>query len=711
MSLKSRILLILDYFLIIMHSLIIVLIIGQGRMVFPPLLEVFGRMHPLLLHFPIVLLILTAFLFWFPDSIPYPAFRKNFLLFSLFFTGLTVIAGFLLSSESGYSYENIKFHQWTAVAVFWLGSIWYWAEKKDNFLTLKLLPTLTLLLIIVTGHLGASITHGDDFLLEPLKTAAKNPQVALEEADTYTHIIKPIMEQKCISCHKASKQKGDLRLDEAKFILAGGKSGLSIDPTDPKESLIFKRIHLPLEDEEHMPPKGKIQLDEEEKQLLSAWILESAHFDKKVTAFDAEDKFFSLAKNWVESRQKVNYDFEAADPKKIKSLNDEYRLVEPIAPQSPALAVRFFGKKEFNPARLVELKKIDEQIVSLNLSHMDLNDEDIKVIGGFKNLENLNLNFTGISGQALEPLTKLRKLKNLSLSGNPIQSEGLDIIQKIPAIKTVYLWNTQIEEKEIENFIAKNSQIKIETGHRNEGEAIALNSPFIEFDNVIFEESEKITLRHPIGSVRIRYTLDGTEPDSLSMEYKEPIILKESTEIRAKAFASGWLESPSAKKLVFMAGIKPVKYNLVYEPNEQYKGKGVETLFDLVKGDEDFGSGKWLGFQQNPFEAILKFDANQTVNNISLSLLTDEGSHIFPPYRIEIFKRNSSGQWENIFQEKPEQPLENYGKQMILKNISLKNENVISSLKIKLSPVSALPNWHPSKGSQAWVFIDEILIN
>ncbi|WP_009035217.1 c-type cytochrome domain-containing protein [Indibacter alkaliphilus] len=712
MSISARVFHLFDYLLIIMHSLVIVLIIGQGRLVFHPLLEVLGRMHPLLLHFPIVLLILAAFLYWFPDSGPSPIFRKKLLLIALLFTGLTVVAGFLLSSEPGYSYENFKFHQWTAVSVFWLASVWYWIDQKENFYTLKLLPVTSSLLIVITGHLGASITHGEDFLLEPLNSPAKQVQVSLEEAEAFNHIIKPILEQKCISCHKASKQKGELRLDEAKYIMAGGKTGLSIDLKNPKESLLLKRIHLPLEDDEHMPPKGKVQLNDQEKQLLETWILASSPMDKKVVDFNTKEQFFTLAKNWVESRQTIHYDFEAAKPKIIKSLNDEYRLIEPISPQSPALAVRFFGKNQFNSDRLQELEKIGEKIVYLNLSHLDLNDEDLKVIGGFKNLENLNLNFTGLDGTSLDHLANLPNLQKLSISGNPLKAETLNRLKKIHSLQVLYIWNTKISDSEIDHFLSLNQKITIERGYKDDAGPIALNAPIIEFDNPIFKQSKKISLKHPIGSVRIHYTLDGTKPDSLhSPIYQEPILLHESSTIQARAFAPGWIGSPINQAVVFKSGIIPDEIELSYDPDEKYKGKGAQTLFDLEKGDEDFASGKWLGFQKQPLEAILEFTQVKTINNIALSLLTDEGSHIFPPSQIEIAQKNPDGNWEIIYTEKPEQPKENLGKQMLLKTLGLEKAMQTEAVKIRVIPLAALPSWHPSKGSKAWVFIDEILIN
>ncbi len=41
--------------------------------------------------------------------------------------------------------------------------------------------------------------------------------------------IRPILEQRCVSCHGAQKPKGDFRLDTREHLLKGGASGVAIE--------------------------------------------------------------------------------------------------------------------------------------------------------------------------------------------------------------------------------------------------------------------------------------------------------------------------------------------------------------------------------------------------------------------------------------------------------------------------------------------------
>ena len=52
---------------------------------------------------------------------------------------------------------------------------------------------------------------------------------------------------------------------------------------------MLQRIHLPLEEKEHMPPKGKQQLLSDEIALLTWWIKEGADFKAKVKELKKEE--------------------------------------------------------------------------------------------------------------------------------------------------------------------------------------------------------------------------------------------------------------------------------------------------------------------------------------------------------------------------------------------------------------------------------------
>lgn len=96
------------------------------------------------------------------------------------------------------------------------------------------------------------------------------PSAQAALAPDYERDIKPILQQRCYSCHSRIKQKADLRLDAGALIHRGGKHGAGIVAGNSSESLLLQRI-LETDPEERMPPEGK-PLTPEQVALLKGWI-------------------------------------------------------------------------------------------------------------------------------------------------------------------------------------------------------------------------------------------------------------------------------------------------------------------------------------------------------------------------------------------------------------------------------------------------------
>ena len=74
-----------------------------------------------------------------------------------------------------------------------------------------------------------------------------------------------ILEQNCLECHNASKDKGKLRLDTHEMTLKGGDSGQALVPGKVEDSELFRRVILAPDDDEIMPPLGGKQEREAQK--------------------------------------------------------------------------------------------------------------------------------------------------------------------------------------------------------------------------------------------------------------------------------------------------------------------------------------------------------------------------------------------------------------------------------------------------------------
>ena len=325
------------------------LLIFEGRLTVPPLLQSFGRMHPLLLHFPIVLVLLC--IAWeFITGIKKPVSNEEtevgdwLLLLASFTAVVSALMGLFLSKEEGYTQDVVAWHKWGGVFISFLSFAWY--SYRNSIRNHKAMFTVTsfagLVIVVITGHLGANITHGDNFVLAPITKEASTPNVLFEDAFVYANMVRPILKTKCMSCHNESKAKGELVMETTEALLKGGKNGVLWDSTKPDLGLMLNRIHLPLDNKKHMPPSGKNQLTPDEISTIYHWIKGGSSFTAKVADLPENDTLRIIAASIFNTIETDNYTFKPADENKVKALSNNYRLVAPLANESPALRVEFF---------------------------------------------------------------------------------------------------------------------------------------------------------------------------------------------------------------------------------------------------------------------------------------------------------------------------------------------------------------------------------
>ena len=701
-----------------LNILLLFLFIFDSRLHVPPWLQVIGRMHTMFVHFPIVMLALC--IFWELFS----GYKRSYvgvkaeigddlLLIAAITSVVTALMGLFLSREEGYTADLLVWHKWGGIFISFLSLAWYVFRHKVRQVRSVLLSTTlaAMVMIIITGHLGADITHGQDFLLAPVIPEKQKPVVLFEDAAVYADMVQPIFEAKCMSCHNADKAKGSLIMETKELLLKGGKDGKLWDTTQNDFGLLMQRIHLPPQSKKHMPPQGKPQLTEEEAQILYYWIKGGASFTAKVDSLPAKDSLRLLAASLFQTIETDDYTFAAADEKKVTALNNNYRVVKPLAIGSPALGVEFFSIEQFKPEQLKELLDVKNQVVSLSLDKMPVSDDDLKTIGQFSNLRKLNLSFTNITGATLNELTKLKELKLLSLSGTKVKSSSLAPLASLPKLTHLFVWSTAIPPDDIKKLQQQFKATSIETGFRGDTVIIKLNPPVIQNEEQVITKPEPLQLKHYVKGVTIRYTTDGTDPDSVNSPiYTDTVMLTKKETIRAKAFKPGWISSDIVEETFYKAGIVPDSVALLSAPDSSFMGDGAATLHDGKKGSLNFRDGMWLASRVNPLEAIFYFDKEADVSSVTVSSIVDIGSYLMPPQEIELWGGDSESSLRLIKRMQPEQPVKVAPAYLTGYDINF-NTKKVKVLKLILKPVGKLPAWHKGKGDKGWIFADEVFFN
>jgi uncharacterized membrane protein len=702
-----------------LNGLLIFLLVFEERLSIPFWMQSIGRMHPLVLHFPLVVLLLYSI--WTLLVREQESARWNsdladtLLLIGTFMAVIAAFSGFVLSKEEGYEANTLFWHKWLGIVISIASIIWYGTVKylPPSKVSSKIIAASFILLLLVGGHLGGNLTHGEDFLTAPLELSSEpENKISFEEAKVYADLVQPVLQQKCYSCHNAEKSKGDLQMQTKELLTKGGKNGALWDTTRADLGLLLARVHLPLDDKKHMPPRGKAQLTDEEIVLLAEWVKGGSSFEQMVSAISPQNPVYNYAQNVLGGgRTEESYDFSAADPDKVRELNTTYRLIKPYSAESPALFVNFYNRAAFKSSDISDLSPLKDQIVAMDLSKMPVKDEDMKTIAQFSELRKLLLTFTDVQGSSFNELKKLTKLRELSLSGTPIKLAQVKELENIPSLKKVFIWSTDISQEELAQ-LKKNGKIDFETGFRSDTVMLALNPPIIENEEQIISGNTPIKMKHQIPGTIIRYTIDGTEPDSINASvYDKPIVISKNTDLKARAFKKGWYGSKQVDKVFLKSTYRADSVRLITEPDAKYKAKGGKSLADGVKSSSEPGSGSWLGYRETDFQSYLLFKKPVKASSVTLSMLRNVGGYIFPPVLIEVWggsDEKSLKLLKTLTPQIPDKTTSNVG-DLVLEADFTPQE--ISCIKVIAKPLSKLPDWHPGKGQKAWVFVDEVLVN
>lgn len=448
------------------------------QFVFP----LFGRFHPILVHLPIGILlfgVVLVFLSKKGENSHLQSIRLAFLLGGL--AGLlSSISGFLQYQYEGFAWDSVQFHfilgLTTTAAAFWL----YYELKKnaafpDHF---RLKSSALVALLMFTGHLGGNITHGETYLIEPLPAGIQEllgysneeakglvlPVQGWEELAYFEQVVQPILNQNCKSCHNPRNKKGDLDLSSYETLLTGGEDGSILTGGNSEASALFSRLVLPKDDEDHMPPKEKRQLQKEEIELIKAWINLGGKTDSKLGDADIHAELLEPFFEKVEIPFYPTVSVAPLSEEQLKELKANGFFAELVEKESSWLMVSCVNFPQFSESDWAKLKIASQQIAFLDLSGTQVTDQILDSIQTLPNLTVLKLNQTAISGEKLGELQSISNLKNLYLNQTQVTLEQLRPLQNHPSLSKVFVFDSPAASSESDitfNFLLEKGNYQL----------------------------------------------------------------------------------------------------------------------------------------------------------------------------------------------------------------------------------------------------------
>ena len=247
--------------------------------------ELWSRLHPLLVHFPLGLLVGILIVDSWGRIRRKKGDYRSLIYLGAFTAMIAATMGGALRASGEYAGTLVDQHQFTGyltAGLALLTALIYW--KKQGGFPAYLSLWITCISTGIAGHLGAELTHGQDYLssvlpwnryeamdpakLEAFHAFASADSFPADQLDRLNLEVRAIFAHNCYQCHSTEKRKGDLALDHKEGVFAGGENGPMLVSGSADESDIIRRLELPRSHDDAMPPKGKV-LQKEEIALIS----------------------------------------------------------------------------------------------------------------------------------------------------------------------------------------------------------------------------------------------------------------------------------------------------------------------------------------------------------------------------------------------------------------------------------------------------------
>jgi len=433
------------------------------------MLDFMARLHPLVVHLPIGLLLFAFLMSLLPSGQ-----RERVapaLVLAVALTAVSALAaclsGYLLRTGGEYDEVLSLRHQWLGIAT---GAVsfaaWVWPSGR------RPLVWLSTGLMVVAGHLGGTLTHGEGYLFPssgdgavvaqdtagsaepPLSSAAS---VGPSMVHPYRDAVTPILRDKCEGCHSAAKRKGGLRLDGEAWIRKGGRNGKVLISGDPSGSPLYAHLLRPLDDDLHMPPKGKRQLMRAEIAVIHRWVEAGAPFGP-VPASDTV----------VVGREPLSEDADAGEavagegmevsvpppppvlPKPdtgvVEALRRRGAIVQEVMTGSHGLYVSLIHAAAVDDSLMHLVGRLSEQTLELRAGGMDLTDPRFLSLPAFPHLRRLDLSRTRVTDGGLLRMERFPELEVLNLYGTGVGDGIAETLRPCGRLRRLYLWRTAVTE-------------------------------------------------------------------------------------------------------------------------------------------------------------------------------------------------------------------------------------------------------------------------
>jgi predicted alpha-1,2-mannosidase len=227
--------------------------------------------------------------------------------------------------------------------------------------------------------------------------------------------------------------------------------------------------------------------------------------------------------------------------------------------------------------------------------------------------------------------------------------------------------------------------------------------PFYESEGPTFTDQTTIGIGSANPEAIYYYSLDGGDYEV----YEGPIVLTTNTSIDAFAvLPDGTRSKTNSGSWMKIDGNRKIAIGMNYD--NQYAAGGNNALIDRLRGSANFLTGRWQGYQDQPFIAVVDMGELQKVQAIGVGFLQDVKSWIWFPEKVKIETSTDAENWKLAGEVVNTIPDNQYG--TLIQDYTVKLSSKVRYIRITAPNYGPCPPWHMGAGGKTWLFADEIWV-
>jgi hypothetical protein len=221
--------------------------------------------------------------------------------------------------------------------------------------------------------------------------------------------------------------------------------------------------------------------------------------------------------------------------------------------------------------------------------------------------------------------------------------------------------------------------------------------------------------RDPTDLYPLDPELDQLFLTNLEMDSTEQFNLSTAYPAKVRELVALYLEWEHANEEDIPVKLTPLnnqaagaRVDLFRAPSTLYAADGPQSLVDNKRGTFNFEGGNWLGFQKEDLSAEIDLDSIKTISTVRVRCLQDPGNYIFLPTEVHISFSTDGEEW-------------NHSNTILTPESLIRHQYYIHAyealvqtnaryIKVEAKNIGVNPDWHTNPGEDAWLFVDEIII-